>query len=114
MEEVIDDNLIIARKAKKTIVFIEKNIFNFPNEHIILKNKIIESLYDILENIYRSNLTQDINCKREIIVKIQMINFYLKQSLDKEILTNKKFLTYSKHLNELHKMIYGWMKYEES
>lgn len=108
-----NDNLLICRKAKKTICFIEKNIDNFPNKEIVIKNRILNSLYDILENIYRANIIDDINIKKEIIVQIEMINFYLKQSLDKELLTKKKFLTYSKHIRELHKMIYGWIKYEK-
>lgn len=38
-----EDSFIIARKAKMIVNFIEKNISNFPNEHIVLKNRIIES-----------------------------------------------------------------------
>ncbi len=110
----MEDNLMIVRSAKKTLNYIEKNIYNFPNEYIVLKNRILNALYDILENIYRANLTQDKNYKKEIIVQIKMVNFYLKQSYDKEILTKKKYVNYSKYLTELHKMIFGWMSYEKS
>lgn len=110
----MQDKLKIAITAKKTIKYIEKNIDNFPNSHIVLKQRILDSLYDILENIYRANINRDINIKKEIIVQIQMLNFYLKESLDKELISKKKFLSYSSHLLELHNMIVSWFKYEES
>ena len=42
----IHENLIIARVARKTIRYIDKNTENFPNKYIMLKNKIIESIIE--------------------------------------------------------------------
>lgn len=108
------DNLIIGREARKTVRYIEKNTENFPNKYIILKNKIISSCYNILENIYRANVFQEKNDKKEICVQINMLNFYLEEALRKGILTNKKFINYSNHLLELDKMTRSWFKYEKS
>ena len=52
----MNDNLIIARSVKKTINYIEKNVYNFPNEYKVLKDRLINACYDILENVYRANL----------------------------------------------------------
>ena len=52
----MNDKLIVAREVRKTIEYIEKNIYNFPNSHKVLKERIINSCYDILENIYRANI----------------------------------------------------------
>lgn len=109
----IHENLIIARVARKTLRFIEKNTENFPNKYYVLKNRIIESCYNILEWIYRANVLQNKEDKKEICVQIQMLNFYLEESLRKEILSNKKFLSYSSHLLELDKMVRSWIKYEK-
>ena len=108
------DNLIIGREARKTVRYIEKNTENFPNKYIVLKNKIISSCYNILENIYRANVFQEKSEKKEICVQINMLNFYLEEALRKGILTNKKFINYSSHLLELDKMIRSWFKYEKS
>ena len=108
------DNLIIGREARKTVRYIEKNTENFPNKYIILKNKIISSCYNILENIYRANVFQEKSDKKEICVQINMLNFYLEEALRKGILTNKKFINYSNHLLELDKMTRSWFKYEKS
>ena len=108
------DNLLIARSVRKTINYVEKNIYNFPNEYKVLKERIINACYDILENVYRANLDQDIKYKREALVQIKMLNYYLKQALDKELITKKKFLSYGNHLTEIHNMLYSWCSYEES
>ena len=64
----VHENLIIARIARKTLRYIEKNTENFPNKYIVLRNKIIDSCYKILEWIYRANIFQEISDKKEIIV----------------------------------------------
>ena len=110
----MQDNLIIARNVRKTICYVEKNSYNFPKEYKVLEERIINACYDILENVYRANLDQKISYKKEAIVKIKMLNFYLKQALDKELITKKKFLSYGKHLLEIHNMIYSWCDYEKS
>ena len=110
----MQDSLLIARNVRKTINYIEKNIYNFPNEYKVLKERILNSCYDILENVYRANIDQDIKFKREALVQLKMLNFYLKQALDKELITKKKFLSYGNHLLEIHNMISSWCEYEKS
>lgn len=110
----VHENLIIARQARKTLRFIEKNTENFPNKYAVLKNKIINSCYSILEWIYRANIFQEKDDKKEIIVQIQMLNFYLEEALRKELISNKKFLSYINHLLELDKMTRSWFSYEKT
>ena len=105
---------MIAASTRKTIRYIERNISNLPNKNIVLKNKIIESCYSILENVYRANIFQDIEDKKEIIVNINMLNFYLEEALRKELITYKKFESYVNHLLEIDKMTRSWFLYEKS
>ena len=42
-----------------------------------------------------------------------MLNFYLEECLNKKIITNKKFLSYSSHLTEIDKMVRSWFNYEK-
>lgn len=108
------EEFIIARNARKTLRYIEKNTENFPNKYFVLKNKIIDACYSILEWIYRANVFQEKDNKKEIVVQIQMLNFYLEEALRKNIITSKKFFKYSSHLLELDKMVRAWFKYEET
>lgn len=109
----VHENLIIARSARKTLRYIEKNTENFPNKYSVLKTRIIESCYNILEWIYRANVMQDMDSKKEIVVQIQMLNFYLEEAMRKDLLTSKKFLKYAEYLVELDKMTRAWIKYEK-
>ncbi len=108
------DKLLIITKVKKSIDYIEKVVINFPRTEIILKNKIIESYYDLLELVYRANIYQDINYMKEIVIKVRMIEYYIKVSLNKQILSFKKYEIIGNHLLELNKMINAWIKYEKN
>jgi len=108
------EKFIIASTAKKTVRFIEKNTMNFPKNFFVLRDKIITSCYNILESIYRANILQDINDKKEVVVQIQILNFYLEEALRKGLLTNKKFISYGKHLTELDLMIRSWIINEKN
>lgn len=107
------EKFIIARTTRKTIRYIEKHTENFPNNYFALKNKIVNACYDILEYVYRANVFQTIDDKKEIIVQIQLLNFYLEEALQKDLLTPKKFNSYTNHLIEIDKMTRMWLKYEE-
>ena len=110
----IHENLIIARSARKSIRYIEKNIVNFPKEYSVLKSRIINTLYDMLECIYRANIMQDIEDKKEIIVCIEMLNFYLECAFKEKLISYKKFESYISHLIEIDSMTRSWFKYETS
>lgn len=109
-----DNNFIIARTARKTIRYIEKNTENFPNKYKVLKNRIIESCYDILKYIYKANIKQDIFDKKEVVVNIRMLNFYLEEALNKKLISIKKFESYTNHLIEIDRMTRSWFNYETS
>ena len=109
----VHENLIIARNARKTIRYIEKNIVNFPKDYDVLKSRIINTLYNMLESIYRANIMQDVNDKKDIVVCIQMLNFYLEETLRKGLISYKKFESYVSHLIEIDAMTRSWFKYEK-
>ena len=47
------------------------------------------------------------------IVKIKMIDFYLKMACEKKYISYKKYQKISFHLLDVLRQIYGWIKYEE-
>ena len=106
------DNLLIASKYKKTIEYILKITDNFPNKELELKSRIVNNSFDILENIYLANY--DKNAKKILISKIKMLDYYLKLSYEKEIISKMKYEVSSNHLLELIKMITGWFQVEKS
>ncbi len=49
---------------------------------------------------------------KEMIVKIKIIDFYIRKSLDYGLISFKKFINIGKYLLELIKMINTWIKNE--
>ena len=109
----IKSRLIIERVARKTVRYIEKNTINFPKENHILRDRIISSCYTLLENVFRANVFQETCYKKEIVIQIQMLNFYLEEAYIKNILTEKKFISYTNHLLKVDKMVRSWMTNEK-
>jgi len=109
----MQDKLLIATKVKKTIEYIEKMVLNYPHTEVILKNKIMDSCYDVLELVYKANVFKDTNYMKELIVKIRMLNYYIEVSLNKKIISFKKYENIGKYLLEISKMINVWMKNEK-
>ena len=107
------DNFKIIINIKKTILYLDKVLINFPNNEKVLKYKIGSTIYDILELTYLANELNDKIYKKKIIVKIKMIDFYLKISCDKKYISYKKYIKISNYLLNILKSLYAWVKYEK-
>lgn len=108
------DDLLIITKLKKTILYIDKTIENYPKNYNIIKNNIEINIYNILELTYKCIYNKDrIDILYEILVKIKMLDFYLRLCLDKKIINYKKYINICTYLNEITKMIFGWIKNEK-
>lgn len=107
------DKLIIATKTKQTIEYINKTVSNYPHNDKELQNRIINTSYDLLENIYYANLTKDGNLMKNIIVKIKMIDYFLKISYHKKLISLKRYESIGNYLLEINKMVNVWMKNEK-
>lgn len=103
------DNLLIITRIKKTIIYLDKIVTNFPNKEKILRDNISNSLYKLLYLSYKANLTQNKYYKKELIIEIKLIDFYLNISVDKKYISYKKYISITNHLIELIKMIQGWI-----
>ena len=85
------DNLMICNNIKKLIIYLDKIITNFPKNEKVLKDKIMNTLYEILELVYFTNelnFKERIIYQKKIISKIKVIDFYFRISL------NKKYISY--------------------
>lgn len=114
LTRVKNDRLLIAVRLKKTIIYIENILENFPHKYIEIKALISNSLYEMLEYVYLANSGYDKERNRNLsIIKLQMVDFYLMLSYKKNLIGKKKFEGISKHLEEISKMLYSWKNYNE-
>ena len=109
----MEERFLIASKVKKTIVFLEKIVENFPNKEYLLKDHLLNASYELLEFTYKANLYKDSFYMKEALIKIKMIEYDIQKSLEKKFINFKKFETLGTHLLELNKMIRSWIIYEE-
>lgn len=110
----MQDKLLIVTKIKKTIDYINNVLVNFPKVEYILRNNISDNFYKLLELVYQANIHKDIFYMKESVVKIRMIEYYLKISFDKKYISFKKYENIGNYLLEINKMINSWMLYEKS
>lgn len=110
----MQDRLLIVTKVKKIINYVNKVLENYPKTEYVLRNNISACFYEVLELVYRANIHKDIFYMKECIVKIRMIDYYIKISFDKKLVSGTKYNNIGKYLVEINKMINGWIFYEKS
>lgn len=109
--------LLVITNIKKTILYFDGILINFPKKDYILKNKIELILYDLLEEIYMANYLYEnerINKLFICLTKIKMLDFYINICFKKTIISYKKFINLCSILNNIVKLIYGFINYEKS
>ena len=102
----------VIQFIRELLVLIDKQMDNFPNKDIELKNRIRTSSFDLLEISYEANSTQDVELKKNLLnralAKIKVIDFLLNLSLDKEIINQKRYYKFGNKIDDVTKYIIGW------
>ena len=85
------NDLLIITKIKETSLYIGKILINFPKVELVLKNHIEINLYDLLSYIYEANYLKEERIKilYKSLIKIKMLDFYMRICLDKNIISYK-------------------------
>lgn len=109
--------LLIITNIKKTYIFFDKLLINFPTKELEIKSKIKELIYGLLELSYKAN-NENRNEKRlyfqnEMLTKIKLLDFMINISYTKQAITKKQLMTIGKHLANINILIRAWMKSDE-
>ena len=116
MKTVYTDKLLIITRIKKTIIYLDGIIDNFPTKEIVLRDKLKSTIFDLLEIAYLANSSENKERKKfqkELLVKIKLLDFYIKISCDKKIINYKRYEKIGKHLLEITKLVQAWIKNDE-
>ena len=110
----MNNKFLLANEIKKFILSLDSILINYPKKDIIIKKRIINTLFELLELVYlANNKTYDkINIKYECLSKISMIDFYFEYSYKKNYISLKKLNSYLFSLTKINKMLYGWIRNE--
>ena len=111
------DKLKVITDIKRTTLYLDKIVINFPNTDRVLRDNIMKSIYNALEYCYMANEVSDYNrvmYQKKIITNVKMLDFYFTLALNKKYISYKKYCKVSNVLLNNLKLIYGWVRYEKS
>ncbi len=108
----MNDRFLVVKYIKNFVFSIENLLINLPRKELLVKNRIMSDLYDILEFIYIANLSKDKNIKINIISKLSMLDFYFERLYKLNIISEKVCMKKCRELDCISKMLYSWLKNE--
>ena len=109
----MEDKLILLKEYKLFINRYEKLVINLNNSYKDIKTRIINTTYNILEDIYYTNLLEinkRKNYQRKIIVNIKMLDYYFYKLYKDNIILEINYNKINNNLLTILKLVLGWMK----
>ncbi|MDO8486432.1 MAG: diversity-generating retroelement protein Avd [Candidatus Staskawiczbacteria bacterium] len=87
---------------------------NFPKDsRYTLGSKIDSSFLEVIENIIKAEYSDKVEKHiflKKASTKLDLLKFFLQISWEIKSLDNKKYINLSEKLNEVGKMLGGWIK----
>ena len=108
----MNNDFIIANKARKVIDEISNMIEVVPKKYYFQKNKLLSYSYELLENIYMINDAEfdtDIY-KKKLLTCIYMIDYILGFFLNKKLVSKKQVEKVLYFLTEITRMTTVWFR----
>ena len=109
-----EEKFKIIQFIREFIIYIDKNLDNFPKKDIEIKNRIRNESYDLLELAYKANVSSNVNYKKSLlenlIAKIKVIDFLLNICYEKEIINSKRYIKFGDKMDDILKYTLGWIK----
>ena len=87
----MNNKFLLANEIKNFILSLDSILINYPKKDIIIKKRIINTSFELLELVYLANnkIDNKENIKYECLSKISMIDFYFEYSYKKNYISLK-------------------------
>lgn len=111
------DRLQLILYYKNMFNELETIVINVDNKYKVLKTKIIEEFYNILELLYFTNRLEIKKRKyfqNKILAKISLLDYMFYQLYEKKQISQEKYNKISNKFLAFTKQLMGWMKYENN
>lgn len=110
------DKLIIINKYKEFIELYFSFSLNYSRKYYYLKDNLESLLFQNLKDLFvinsMSNKDIRIKEKEELAGKLKYLNYLLKSISSLEILKEKQYKVLYIKLEEIYKLLMGWLKSE--
>lgn len=109
-----EEKFKVIQFIRELILKIDKELDNFPKKDIEIKVRIRNASFDLLEIVYKANVTENENYKKRLLeeafAKVKLIDFLINLSYDRELIPNKRYLKLGFTLDDITKYLAGWKK----
>ena len=110
----MNDRFLIIRKMKDFIFHLDDILIHYPKVEYVLKDKIQKDSYEALEYMIEANAKdKKLDSQIRVLTKLSMLDFYFEKSYKKKYISEKVFHKLIFDLENITKMMYGWIKQEK-
>lgn len=96
---------------KKFLYNIENILINVPKKDYISRSNFYNKSLELLELIYYTNLINNkLDNQLLILSKLSVLDYYIERLYKNRYISESYSIKLSKELNEITKLIYGWIK----
>lgn len=112
-----NNEFILLSKSERTIDYINKQLVNFSESEVVLKNNIEKTMYYIIEYIYSYRIEDVDRIKmkylKNLVIKLSMLDYYMRVGYKKKIISSKRYVSISNFIIEIRKIAYGVIRSEK-
>lgn len=111
---VIEEKFKLLNYTYEYIDKVYEDIENFPKKHEIIKNKLVETSFELLEKISSGNYSHNKKYKKqmadEAVGKIKTLYFLLHMLEKDKMISSKKIHKLRLNLDNISKCLVGWRR----
>ena len=102
----------LLESTNKLIDYVNNLVPNFPKKEVVLKQNLEKTQYELIENIFYSNVNSNSPRIRDkylknFLVKLAMYDMYIKISYKKKYISNHQLECVARLLIIIRKLVYG-------
>ena len=110
------EELVIITKTYDLILWSCNHTSRFPRQHrFVLGERLERTLYDLLEALIQAKYRRD---RKDLLdaanLKLEILRFQIRLAKDLQCLQAKSYEFASKQINEIGKLVGGWLKPRKS
>lgn len=111
---VFEEKFKLLNYAYDYIDRVYDDIINFPKKHELIKNKLLETSFELLERISSGNYSHNKKYKKqmadEAVSKIKTLYFLLYMIEKNKLMSDKMIFKLKTNLDNISKCLIGWRK----
>ena len=106
------EKMQIVSKMYDLILDVTSRVRKFPRDYkFVLGDRILKNLYDILDLLITAVYSKDKRTTlKDVNIKLEQLRYQIRLSKDYRIINLKQYEYVSGNINEIGKMIGGWIK----